>query len=392
MKLWDKGAPLDKQVGAFTVGEDPALDAQLVTYDCVASKAHARMLAGIGVLDGAELESLLAGLDEIIRVHQAGKFVIRPEDEDCHTAIENFLTERCGEAGKKIHTARSRNDQVLTAMRLYEKNAVADILTAIGDLIEMIQQRRAADGATALPGFTHTRKAMPTTIDAWFEAYAESLTDDMALLAAVGQIIDQSPLGSAAGFGVPTEIDRQATADELGFARVQATNYCQNSRGKFEAMLIDAADQIMMDLARMADDLILLSMPTFGFVSLPAELCTGSSIMPQKQNPDVLELVRGSRGVVAGASVTVKTITAGLISGYHRDLQLTKGPIMRALSVTGQCLAMMKLVFEKLIVNAERCAAAMTDELFATQRAYDLVRQGVPFREAYRRVAEDIGL
>jgi argininosuccinate lyase len=390
MKLWDKGAPLDKQVEAFTVGEDPTLDAQLVRYDCVASKAHARMLAGIGVLDDAELESLLAGLDEIVRLHEAGEFTIRPEDEDCHTAIENFLAERCGEAGKKIHTARSRNDQVLTAMRLYEKDAVVDILAAVDELVDMIQQRRAADGETALPGFTHTRKAMPTTIDAWFEAYAASLRDDKTLLSAVGQIIDQSPLGSAAGFGVPMEIDRQVTADELGFARVQATNYCQNSRGKFEAMLIDAADQIMMDLARMADDFVLFSMPTFGFVSLPAELCTGSSIMPQKQNPDVLELVRGSRGVAAGASVTVKTITAGLTSGYHRDLQLTKAPIMRALSVTGQCLSMMKLVFEKLSVNVDRCSEAMTDELFATQRAYDLVREGVPFREAYRRVAEDL--
>ena len=390
MKLWDKGAPLNKQVEAFTVGEDPTLDAQLVRYDCAASKAHARMLAGIGVLDEGELESLLAGLDEIVRLHEAGEFTIRPEDEDCHTAIENFLTERCGEAGKKIHTARSRNDQVLTAMRLYEKDAVADILAAVDELVEMIQQRRAADGATALPGFTHTRKAMPTTIDAWFEAYAESLKDDKTLMAAVGQIIDQSPLGSAAGFGVPMEIDRQATADELGFARVQATGYCQNSRGKFEAMLIDTADQIMMDLARMADDLILFSMPTFGFVLLPAELCTGSSIMPQKQNPDVLELIRGSRGVVAGAGAAVKTVTSGLISGYHRDLQLTKGPIMRALSITGQCLAMMKLVFEKLTVNADRCSEAMTDELFATQRAYDLLRQGVPFREAYRRVAEDL--
>ena len=390
MKLWDKGAPLNKQVEAFTVGEDPTLDAQLVRYDCAASKAHARMLAGIGVLDEGELESLLAGLDEIVRLHEAGEFTIRPEDEDCHTAIENFLTERCGEAGKKIHTARSRNDQVLTAMRLYEKDAVADILAAVDELVEMIQQRRAADGATALPGFTHTRKAMPTTVAAWFEAYAAALADDKTLLSAVGTIIDQSPLGSGAGFGLPLEIDREATAKKLGFGSVQPMMYCQNSRGKFEAMLIDALGQVMADLARMADDLILFSMEAFGFFSLPDELCTGSSIMPHKKNPDVLELVRGHYGVVLGAGVTIKTICGGLISGYHRDLQLTKGPTMRALTTTGQCLTMMHLVFEKLTVDADRCAAGLTDELFATEKVYDLVRQGVPFRDAYRQIGRDL--
>ena len=390
MKLWDKGQLLDKQVEAFTAGDDPALDMQLVPYDCAASKAHARMLAGIGVLDDKELADLLAGLDEIVRLHEAGEFEISAADEDCHTAIENFLTDRCGEAGKKIHTARSRNDQVLTALRLYEKDAVAEISTAVDVLIKAVEAQRAKHGDVALPGFTHTRKAMPASIDMWFGAYAAALADDQKLLAAVANIIDQSPLGSAAGFGLPLEIDREATAKELGFASVQPTMYCQNSRGKFEAMLIDAAGQVMGDLARMADDLILLSMPTFGFFALPAELTTGSSIMPHKQNPDVLELIRGYRGVVAGASVTVKTICDLSLSGYHRDLQLTKGPAMRSLAVTIQCLAMMTRVFEGLTVDAERCKAAMTDELFATEKVYDLVRQGMSFRDAYRQVAKEL--
>ena len=390
MKLWDKGQPLDALIETFTVGEDPALDLQLVPYDCAASKAHARMLAGIGVLNSQELTDLLAGLDEIVRLHAAGEFEIAVADEDCHTAIENFLTDRCGEAGKKIHTARSRNDQVLTAMRLYEKDADAEITAAVDALIAAIDGQRAKHGDVALPGFTHTRKAMPASIDMWFGAYAAALTDDKKLLAAVADIIDQSPLGSGAGFGVPLEIDREATAKELGFGSVQPTMYCQNSRGKFEAMLIDAAGQVMGDLARMADDLILLSMPTFGFFALPAELCTGSSIMPHKANPDVLELIRGYRGVVAGASVTVKTICDGLISGYHRDLQLTKGPVMRTLAITSQCLAMMTRVFEALTVDAARCRAAMTDELFATEKVYELVRQGLPFRDAYRQVARDL--
>jgi len=389
MKLWDKGRPMDEQVEAFTAGDDPALDLQLVPCDCAASKAHARMLAAIGVLTERELADLVAGLDEIVRRCEAGEFVIRPEDEDGHTAIEAFLTERCGDAGRKIHTARSRNDQVLTALRLYERDALGDIASALDGLIVAIEGQCTQHGEAALPGFTHTRKAMPASVGMWFGAYAAALADDKKLLATAAEIINQSPLGSGAGFGVPLEIDREATASALGFASVQPTMYCQNSRGKFEAMLVDAADQVMMDLARMADDLILFSMPTFGFVSLPAELCTGSSIMPHKVNPDVLELVRGYRGVVAGASVTVKTICGGLISGYHRDLQLTKGPVMRALSVTARSLAMMTLVFEKLAIEPDSCQAAMTDELLATEAVYDLVRQGMPFRDAYHKVAQE---
>ncbi|MHC4562266.1 MAG: argininosuccinate lyase [Planctomycetota bacterium] len=381
---------MDKQVEAFTVGEDYLLDAHLVPYDCAASKAHAEMLAKIGILTEAELANLLAGLDEIVRLHETGEFAIRPEDEDCHTAIENFLTARCGEAGKKIHTARSRNDQVLTAMRLYEKDVVAGLIAVINALVAAIDAQRATAGDVAMPGFTHTRKAMPTTVDVWFEAYAAALKDDKTLLSAIGEIVDQSPLGSGAGFGVPMVIDREMTASALGFAAVQPTMYCQNSRGKFEAMLIDAAEQVMMDLARMASDLILFSMPTFGFFALPAELCTGSSIMPHKSNPDVLELIRVHHGTVAGAGLTVKTVCTGLISGYHRDLQLTKGPTIRALTITGQCLAMMTLVFEKLTVDADRCKAAMTDELFATEKVYQLVQQGMPFRDAYRQVASDL--
>ena len=390
MKLWDKGQPLDKQVEAFTIGEDPALDGRLVPYDCAASAAHARMLAGIGVLSETELADLLAGLDEIVRLHAADEFEISAAAEDCHTAIENFLTARCGEAGKKIHTARSRNDQVLTAMRLYERDAAAEILGAIDALAAAIEGQRAKHADVLLPGFTHTRKAMPANIDMWFGAYTAALADDKRLLAAVGDILDQSPLGSGAGFGVPLEIDRNATAKELGFGAVQPTMYCQNSRGKFEAMLIDAAGQAMMDLTRMADDLILFSMPTFGFFALPTELTTGSSIMPHKANPDVLELIRAYRGVVAGASVTVKTICDGLISGYHRDLQLTKGPVMRTLTITSQCLAMMTRVFETLTIDADRCQAAMTDELLATEKVYDLVRRGLPFRDAYRQVATEL--
>jgi len=389
MKLWNKGAPLDEQVEVFTVGDDYLLDEHLVPYDCAASKAHARMLASIGILKEAELAKLLAALDEIVQLHESGQFTIRPEDEDCHTAIENFLTARCGDAGKKIHTARSRNDQVITAMRLYEREALANIASAVAELIAAIECQRQQNGRVALPGFTHTRKAMPASIDMWFAAYVAALTDDNKLISAASDVLDQCPLGSAAGFGVPLEIDRKMTAEALGFSSVQPTMYCQNSRGKFEAILIDALTQVMADLARIADDLIVFSMDAFAFFSLPAELCTGSSIMPHKANPDVLELIRGQYAVVLAAGVTLKTLGHGLISGYHRDMQLTKGPTIQALTVTAQCLAMMRLVFEKLSVNAARCAAAMTDELFATERVYELVRQGVPFRDAYHQVGRE---
>ncbi len=390
MKLWDKaGTSIDARVEAFTAGDDVLLDQALVPYDCVASQAHARMLAGIGILTDDELEALLAGLDAIIARHAAGDFVVRPEDEDCHTAIESYLTEHCGEAGKKIHTARSRNDQVLTAMRLFEKDALAQIDTDIEQLLAAIEGPRQRFGEIQLPGWTHTRKAMPATIDAWFEAYAAGLTDDRRLVAAVAEVIDQSPLGSAAGFGLPIAIDREATARELGFARVQPALYCQPSRGKLEGALIDALGQVMLDLNRMACDLILFSSDSFGFFRLPAAVCTGSSIMPQKHNPDVLELIRASHAAVLGASLTIKTVSANLISGYHRDLQLTKGPTMRALRTTADCLEMMRLTFDGLEVDRERCAAAMTDELFATERAYALVAEGVPFRDAYRKIGEE---
>ncbi|MBW2524786.1 MAG: argininosuccinate lyase [Deltaproteobacteria bacterium] len=388
MAIWDKGYDLDAQVARFTVGNDYLLDQRLVPYDCRASRVHAEMLERTGVLTADELAQLLAGLEAIEHSHARGEFVIRPEDEDCHTAIERVLTERCGDAGRKIHTARSRNDQVLTALRLYEKEAIA----AIGERLDRYRQSLATrvdqQGAIELPGYTHMRKAMPTTVACWLGCFVEASQDDERLLRAANVVLDQSPLGTAAGFGVPVlDVDRQTTTAALGFDRTtESPLYAQLGRGKLEAALLHACSQILLSLNRLASDLILFSMTELGFVVLPDELCTGSSIMPQKKNPDVLELVRGSYHVVLAEQHKLQSLVGNLMSGYHRDGQLGKEPLFASLDRTQDCLDIMTVVVHGLSIDEERCREALTEELYATERAYELVAQGVPFRDAYRRI------
>ena len=389
MKLWKKGYDVDKAIECFTVGNDYLLDQRLVPFDCRASLAHARMLHKKGILAKGEFAKLEKGLAEIQGLHGKGKFPISRDDEDCHTAIENFLVKKCGEAGKKIHTGRSRNDQVLVALRLYEKHELNGIMDLIVGLRSAIEASAKKYGHIALPGYTHMQKAMPSSIAMLFAAYAEALKDDAALIAHILALIGKNPLGSGAGFGIPLlGIDRKMTANELGFSSVMETAYCQNSRGKYEALIADAMSQVMMDLNKVATDLITFSMGEFGFFSLPKELCTGSSIMPQKKNPDVLELLRAHYGMVVGQATQIKMVYANLMSGYNRDLQLTKEPLMKALDTAKHCLRISILLFEKLIVNKDACANALTSELYATEEAYKLVKKGVPFRDAYREVGK----
>ncbi len=298
-KLWQKTYQLDKIIEAYTVGDDFILDQKLAYYDCLASKAHADMLGKMGVLSGEETDKLNQELDAIISLIKKGDFKILPEQEDCHTAIESLLTQRLGDLGKKIHTARSRNDQVLVAMRLYLKDQIDNCMSLCNDLMDAIESFKRENGAIVFPGYTHMRKAMPSSIELWASCYSDSMKDNLVLLSAVLKIIDQSPLGSAAGYGVPMEIDRKFTAKELGFSKVQENSvYVQHSRGKFEAMLMHTMVQQMLDLNRLASDLILYSMPEFGYFELPDKFCTGSSIMPQKKNPDLLELMRENFNVL----------------------------------------------------------------------------------------------
>ncbi|MEA1882427.1 MAG: argininosuccinate lyase [Candidatus Marinimicrobia bacterium] len=390
-KLWDKGIELNAAIEAFTVGKDLELDLTLVPYDCRASMAHAKMLGKMGYLKADEVLQLVAALDQIVHLYEKEDFQIEGSQEDCHTAIEDYLVEQLGEIGQKIHIARSRNDQVLTALRLYYKDELSHVKILAAQWIDTLEQLANDNQNIEFPGYTHMRKAMPSSISMWAGAYVDSIKDDLKILEVVEILINQSPLGSAAGYGVPIEIDRNMTAKELGFAKMQENPiYCQLSRGKFELSLLHGLCQVMLSINRMASDLILYSMTEFGYISLPEKFCTGSSIMPQKKNPDVLELLRGSYHIMLGYETQVKTLTANLISGYNRDIQLSKEPVMRGIKLVKDCLGISAAVVSGLKVIKDKCRAAMTDELYATEKAYKMVKEGIPFREAYRRVAESL--
>lgn len=389
-KLWQKDYDVDKEIEKFTVGNDYLLDKNLIKYDCIASIAHAKMLNKIGILNASELNNLIKGLNEIIKLSNEDKFDINPEDEDCHTAIEKYLTKQFGDAGKKIHTARSRNDQVLTALRLYEKSELKDIKELLGNYKASLLETAKKYGKTKIPGYTHMQKAMPTDVKTWLGSFIESLEGNIELLGVTYTIIDKSPLGSAAGFGVPfIGIDKKMTASLMGFSKeMENPMYAQLSRGKLEAAILHLLGQIMFDLNKLATDLMLFNMQEFGFISLPKELCTGSSIMPQKKNPDVLELIRAKYHVILGEEFKVKSMIGNLISGYNRDLQLTKEPVIISVETAKSCIKMMALVVSKLEIDEKKCKDAMTKELYATEEAYKLVKKGVPFREAYKQVSK----
>ncbi len=386
-KLWQTSGNLAKDVEQFTVGEDYLLDQKLVPYDCKASIAHAKMLVTIGILTPVELASIEKSLNEIINLERKGKFIIKQEDEDCHTAIENYLTKYLGELGKKIHTARSRNDQVLGALRLYEREQLFATLHSIISLIKGL--KKAASHSAMMPGYTHMRKAMPSSVKIWATAFVEAMEDNIHILEFSKKLINKNPLGTGAGYGLPLEVDKETTRAELAFAQnFTSPLSAQNSRLKYEAAIVNGLSLIMGDLNKLASDLLLFTMPEFGFFSLPDDLTTGSSIMPQKKNPDVLELIRGNYSVVAGYESQIKTLMANLPSGYHRDFQLSKGPVMKSFAITQGCLHMMAFVVNNLIVNKKNLAKSCTPELFATEKAYQLVKKGIPFREAYRQVKE----
>jgi len=390
-KLWDKGYDLNKTIESYTVGNDPILDKQLIYYDCIASIAHTKMLGKMGLLTKTEAMYLVQELKHIIDLDKKGEFPITQDQEDCHTAIEMFLTNSLGDVGKKIHTARSRNDQVLTALRLYYKDQINNINQLIEGLIYSISSFTSDHGNIQFPGYTHMQRAMPSSFDLWGTAFLDSMKDNLLLLDTVNKLVDQSPLGTAAGYGVPLNIDREFTAKELGFSSVQNNSvYTQFSRGKFEISVLHVLSQIMLDLNKIASDLILISMSEFGYVEIPDEFCTGSSIMPQKKNPDVLELLRAKYHVVSSFEFQVSQLTANLISGYNRDIQLTKEPVMRGFSITAESIKIAILLFQNISVNEQKCKDAMTDELFATEKVYELVKKGVPFRDAYLKIAKTI--
>lgn len=391
-KLWQKGYHLHEQVERYEAAQNSLLDNRLVRHDVWGSLAHSAMLKKIGILSDEECGVLHIHLCNILRLADEGGFTVTQADEDVHTRVENYLTEQAGEAGKNIHTARSRNDQVLLDTRLYGKEQLHRVGELLSKLCHALLDLAAAHVDTPMPGYTHMQRGMLSSVGLWAASFAESLLDDEQLLSAAYCLNDQSPLGSAAGYGVPLPIDRQYVADLLGFERVQNNViYAQNGRGKIEAAIVQALAQIMLDLSKFAQDVMLFTTLEYGFFLLPQELCTGSSIMPQKRNVGIMELVRARTQTMLALQQQILGIVSGLPSGFNMDYQETKRPFMEALDLAQESLEICTLVASNLSVNLPNLVAACTFELFAADRAYELATSGnMTFRDAYRIVGKEV--
>ncbi|HRK74880.1 MAG TPA: argininosuccinate lyase [Rhodothermales bacterium] len=388
--IWSKGKTVNDWMIRFTVGEDWRWDTILLPYDLKGTRGHAIGLAQIGVLTEAELVDIHVALDELDAI--AETLNVLPEDEDCHTVIERLLIQKLGDLGKKIHTGRSRNDQVLTALRLYLKDALHQVMEETHTLIQAFVAIGAENAEVLMPGYTHYQRAMPSSIGLWAMGYAEVLTTDLRILKGAYEVVNVSPLGSAAGYGVPfLTLPRRDVATTLGFAEVQLhVTSVQLSRGKMEMNVVQALAQVGASINRAAADLVLMNSSEFNAVKLPPEYCTGSSIMPQKQNPDILEIARASYHRLVAELQLLLSLPANLPSGYHRDLQLTKEAVMRAMRVAQDMLIALNLIVPKLSFNRDFLAAQLSPDLFATADALERVSNGVPFRDAYRMAAENV--
>ncbi|MDP3965322.1 MAG: argininosuccinate lyase [bacterium] len=390
-KLWNKREQkINPAVEKYTAGTDSVFDLELLPFDIQASKAHAKGLEKIGILTGAEAKAILGGLDALLKDFQAGKVSITPADEDCHTVIENYLTAKVGEAGKKLHTGRSRNDQVLVATRLYMKHHLAKLGAASLGLADVFLKMAEKYEKVPMPGYSHTQQAMLSSLGHYFSAFAESLLDDADFIALTAKHLDKSPLGSAAGFGVSIPLDREFTAKELGFSGVQVNSlYCQNSRGKFESAYMEALTQVMLTLGKFANDMLLFTSQEFDFFAVDGSLTTGSSIMPQKHNLDVMEILRGNVSVVIANQLMVKDIAKNLISGYNRDGQLMKKPLFESTKIVADSLEVVGLLLSGLTPKEQSIKAKITSGIFTADIANKLVTEkGVPFRDAYKQAAE----
>ncbi len=379
---------IEKKVEGFTVGNDYLLDNSLLRYDLKASGVHLTALENAGILSAEEAAMLQDGLDSIYRLWKSGEFEIKPEHEDGHTAIELWLTEQLGDLGKKIHTGRSRNDQVLTAVRLYEKDQLTKTLRETARCTEAILRIAKNYESLPMPGYTHTRKAMLSTAGQWLAGFAELLIMQLEASSGVKNLTNRSPLGTAAGFGTTIPIDRDSEARLLGFEQpIVCATSAQLSRGWVELQLVHYLGGITNVLARLAVDIVQFSSEAYHFIEIDPEFCTGSSIMPNKKNPDVAELIRGKHSLMAGYAATLQSVTANLGGGYHRDLQLTKEPVIRAFETATEILDMSRLLVEGLSFNENILREACSSDLMAAELAYKLVKEeGLSFREAYKKV------
>jgi len=391
MKLWDKGFSTDKKIDIFTVGSDRQLDLVIAKYDVIASKAHAKMLAKIGLISQEASGQLVAALDNIGEDIQKGNFTIEDSFEDVHSKIEFLLTEKLGDTGKRIHTARSRNDQVLVAVNLYLKNELEQIKFSTKELFDNLIHLADQYKHVLLPGYTHLQIAMPSSFGLWFSAYAESLIDDMYFVEAAYKTVDQNPLGSAAGYGSSFPIDRDFTTAELDFKDLKYNVVAaQMSRGKSEKSTAFALSSVAATLSKFAMDICLYMSQNFEFITFPNELTTGSSIMPHKKNPDVFELIRGKCNKIQAVPNQLAMLTTNLPSGYHRDLQLTKEIIVPAIQELKSCLEMMSFSIKNIIVNESILDDTKYDYLFSVDTLNDLVLNGMPFRDAYKQMGQAI--
>jgi argininosuccinate lyase len=389
--LWAKGqVNLDSAVQRFCAADDVIVDRELFSFDIRATAAHVQGLRRIKVLTDAEASTLDDGLQALAALWTAGSFIVDERYEDGHTAIESFLIERCGEVGKKVHTARSRNDQVLVAARLWLKDRLQQAAALASSAAATCLARAEATASIPMPGYTHLQRAMPTSLGAFFAGHAESFLDSRDALLSAITVVDKNPLGTGAGFGVSLALDRDGVATDLGFRDVVISpQAAQNSRGKMELWGLQALHLLTLDVRRLAWDLSLYASAEFGFVRLPDAYTTGSSLMPNKRNPDVVELLRTLPAVVEGALAETQAVLS-LPSSYHRDLQATKAPVVRAFGRALQGAALVPALLERLEFNEPALKAAISPDMYATDRALELVVDGVAFRDAYRQAAAEI--
>ncbi|MDO6471037.1 argininosuccinate lyase [Maribacter sp. 1_MG-2023] len=391
MKLWDKGFSTDKKIDHFTVGNDRELDLLLAKYDVIASRAHAKMLGEIGLITPKETQDLVRELNTIAARIEKGTFTIENSFEDMHSKIEYMLTLSLGDTGKKIHTARSRNDQVLVAMHLYLKDELTEIKSMTKSLFNLLLVKAQEYKDVMLPGYTHLQIAMPSSFGLWFSAYAESLIDDLYFIEAAYKVADQNPLGSAAGYGSSFAIDRRFTTKEMGFSTLKYNVVAaQMSRGKVEKATAFGIANIAATLSKMAMDICLYMSQNFNFISFPDELTTGSSIMPHKKNPDVFELVRGKCNKLQSIPNQLTLIINNLPSGYHRDLQLVKEIIVPAIQDMKACLEILTFSLKEIKVNNDILEDPKYDYLFSVDTLNELVQNGMPFRDAYKKMGQEI--
>jgi len=391
MKLWDKGFSIDKQIENFTVGNDREIDMHIAKYDVQASLAHAIMLESISIISADELKDLKRGLQELANDIEKGTFIIEPSFEDVHSKIEWELTNKLGKVGKKIHTARSRNDQVLVALHLYYKENLANINDKVKTLFDTLINLADTHKDSLLPGYTHLQVAMPSSFGLWFSAYAELLIDDVYLLNAVSKVVDQNPLGSAAGYGSSFPIDRELTTKELDFASMKYNVVAaQLSRGKSERSIASALGGLCNTMSRFAMDVCLYMSQNFNFISFPDELTTGSSIMPHKKNPDVFELIRGKCNKIQALNTEMVLITNNLPTGYHRDYQLLKENIINAFEDVKEILDILNYSIQQVIVKDIDLNDEKYQYLFTVDSINNLVIEGMPFREAYKKIGEQV--